>query len=87
MSPGLTCALAEDMHVHSTFSDGSDTVARNEAAAEARGLHRQTCVDHVRRDTTWLPGFGSTVRAQQESTDVRRVPRGWSLPHSGPRTE
>ena len=56
----------EDMHVHSTFSDGQDSVADNLAAAVACGLTRIACVDHVRRATNWAPTFVATVRAEAE---------------------
>lgn len=51
----------EDMHVHSTFSDGAATVEENIERAIELGLTRLTCVDHVRRDTDWLPEFVSAV--------------------------
>ncbi len=59
-----------DMQIHSTFSDGVNTVAENIAEAEAMGLRTITCVDHVRHDTTYLPEFVATVRAAQATTDV-----------------
>ncbi|MBL4637270.1 MAG: hypothetical protein JKY56_25670 [Kofleriaceae bacterium] len=49
--------LDEDMHVHSTFSDGKNTLLENLRVAEKLGLRRLGCVDHVREDTTWLPLF------------------------------
>jgi putative hydrolase len=60
-----------DMQVHSTFSDGKNTVAENVAEAEAMGITQMTCVDHVRRDTTYLPEFVATVRAAQATTAVK----------------
>lgn len=60
-----------DMQVHSTFSDGVNTIAENIEEAEALGLEAMTCVDHVRVDTTYLPDFVAAVRAAQETTDVR----------------
>src|SRR6201996_7873268 len=53
----LNIPLDEDFHVHSTFSDGASTLAENVAAARGRGLRTLCLVDHVRRDTTWLPEF------------------------------
>ncbi|HEY0717120.1 MAG TPA: PHP domain-containing protein, partial [Streptosporangiaceae bacterium] len=50
-------ALDEDFHVHSTFSDGASTLAQNVAAARERGLRTLGLVDHVRRDTAWVPEF------------------------------
>jgi putative hydrolase len=73
MSPRLPVAEPPemDMQVHSTFSDGKNTVEENVAEAEAMRLHTMTCVDHVRADTRYLPEFVATVRRLQETTDVR----------------
>src|ERR1700722_1537180 len=54
-------ALAEDFHVHSTFSDGASTLAENVQAARERGLRTLCLVDHVRRDTLWLADFTAAV--------------------------
>ena len=66
----MTRQLLEDMHVHSTFSDGKDTPARNVVTAELRGLARLGCVDHVRRDTEWLPEFVRTIETLRPHTPV-----------------
>jgi putative hydrolase len=52
----------QDMHVHSTYSDGRGTVHENLVAAELCGLTRMTCVDHVRASTDWVSGFIREVR-------------------------
>lgn len=65
-----TTSQHEDNHVHSVFSDGKGTIAENIAAAEARGLQRLTCVDHVRADTTWAPEFVAAVRAADRETEI-----------------
>ncbi len=57
--------LDEDLHVHSTFSDGKGTVEENVAAATELGLRRLGCVDHVRANTTWVPEFVREVRRHQ----------------------
>jgi putative hydrolase len=64
--------LLEDMHVHSVFSDGRDTVADNVQEAESLGLERICCVDHVRRSTSWVPEFVREVGrvGAQSSIDV-----------------
>ena len=62
--------LAEDLHVHSTFSDGAGTLADNIAWAEAAGLRHLGCVDHVRAGTDWLPNFVSAVEAARRTTMV-----------------
>lgn len=53
--------MNEDMHIHSTFSDGKHSVEINARVAHARGLVRIAAVDHVRCDTTWLPHFVQEV--------------------------
>ena len=58
----MNVALDEDFHVHSTFSDdGASTLAENVRAARRRGLRTVCLVDHVRRDTRWLPEFVAAV--------------------------
>jgi len=59
-----------DMQVHSTFSDGADTVPDNVRAAEAAGLVAMTCVDHVRASTDWLGEYVLEVIAQRTTTNV-----------------
>ncbi|MEM9072084.1 MAG: histidinol-phosphatase [Myxococcota bacterium] len=65
-----TPPMLEDMHVHSTFSDGRDDLATNVGAAEGRGLLRMACVDHVRVDTDWLPEFTRAVRELDNRSPV-----------------
>ncbi len=62
--------LRQDTHVHSTFSDGRNTLAENVAEAERLGLWTLTCVDHVRRDTDWLPAYVAAVKALRRHTAV-----------------
>ncbi|MFT7583509.1 MAG: putative metal-dependent phosphoesterase TrpH, partial [Myxococcota bacterium] len=57
----LNLDLKEDMHVHSTWSDGKDTLEANIAMAGQRGLRRLACVDHVRADTSWVGAFRDAV--------------------------
>ncbi len=61
----------QDMQVHSTFSDGRSTIAENVEEAEAFGLTELCCVDHVRRDTAWLPEYVATVEALRADTPLR----------------
>jgi len=64
-APGGAVALAQDAHVHSTFSDDArSTPGENIAAAHARGLARLHLVDHVRRSTTWVPELVAAVRRE-----------------------
>jgi putative hydrolase len=64
-------ALDEDFHVHSTFSDGASTLAENVQAATERGLATLCLVDHVRRDTTWVPEFAAAVRPFRHHPELR----------------
>jgi putative hydrolase len=70
MSP-CHVALDEDFHVHSTFSDGASTLAENVQAARERGLRTLCLVDHVRRDTTWVPEFAAAVRRLRHQPGLR----------------
>jgi putative hydrolase len=63
-------ALA-DLHVHSTFSDGRDPIEDNIAAAEALGLNALGCVDHVRKDTDWVPAYVEAVRRLKGETELQ----------------
>ncbi len=60
----------QDMHVHSTFSDGAGTLEQNLAVAERRGLHHLTFVDHVRAGTVWASSFVRAVRSVAKSTSI-----------------
>jgi putative hydrolase len=62
--------IRQDMQVHSTFSDGRDTVEANVRAAEAMGLTQMTCMDHVRVGTDWLPAYVAEVERVRAMTDV-----------------
>ena len=54
----------QDMHVHSTFSDGRDRDRGQHRRAPRRsGLTALGCVDHVRVDTDWVPEYVAAVRA------------------------
>lgn len=63
-------SLTQDMHVHSTFSDGKNTIAENVAEAERIGLTEMTCVDHVRFDTSWVAEFVAAVREEGKRTSI-----------------
>lgn len=61
--------LLEDLHFHSTFSDGKNTVEENIEAAFNRGLNVVCCVDHVRQDTTWVPHYADYVHQFRRKKD------------------
>jgi len=54
--------LDEDWQVHSTFSDGTGTVAANVDAAAERGLRLIVLNDHVSADTLWVADFVAATR-------------------------
>jgi putative hydrolase len=62
--------VRQDMHVHSTFSDGRDTIEDNVAEAERLGLRELTCVDHVRIGTDWVADYAAAVRRVAATTPV-----------------
>jgi putative hydrolase len=64
-------ALDEDFHVHSTFSDGASTLAENVEAARDRELRTLCLVDHVRRDTAWVPDFIAAVETYRHQPGLR----------------
>ena len=68
---GLGLALDEDFHVHSTFSDGESSLAQNVRAARERALRTLCLVDHVRRDTEWLPEFTAAVAPFRKQQGLR----------------
>ncbi len=69
----MTIALNEDHHVHSTVSDGRTTLGENIRAAEAMGLKRLGCVEHVREDSRWIGDYLDTVRGLQARTEVELI--------------
>lgn len=70
-SAGRDPRLAEDHHVHSTFSDdASSTLAENRDAAAAVGLRTIRMVEHVRVTTTHVPEFLAAVRRLDPAPDL-----------------
>jgi putative hydrolase len=55
--------ILQDFHVHSTFSDGKGSLEENLNVAQEIGLVTLGCVDHVRKDTTWVPQYVAAVAA------------------------
>lgn len=62
--------LTQDMHVHSTFSDGANTIEENVAEAERIGLTELACVERVRGDTEWVPAYVAAVRESRKQTPI-----------------
>ena len=63
--------LSEDYHVHSTFSDGANSVEDNIRQSELLGLSHLGCVDHVRRDSSYLSGYLDEIESWRTRTPVR----------------
>ena len=62
--------LDEDWQVHSTFSDGTGTVAANVDAAAERGLRLIVLNDHVRGNTLWVADFVAAAREVGERSPL-----------------
>jgi putative hydrolase len=69
-TPARDPRTLQDMHVHSTFSDGADSIAENIAEAERLGLRELTCVDHVRESTDWVPDYVAAVGELRPGTEL-----------------
>jgi putative hydrolase len=63
-------ALAQDMHVYTTFSSGQNTIEDNVAEAERFGLTEIVFADHVRADSKWVPAYVAAVERCREQTSV-----------------
>ncbi|HXS33296.1 MAG TPA: hypothetical protein VN758_05955 [Solirubrobacterales bacterium] len=63
-------ALTRDMHVHSTFSGGANTIEENVAEAERIGLTELACVEQVRGDTNWIPAYVAAIRDNRKRTPI-----------------
>jgi putative hydrolase len=63
-------ALTWDMHVHSTFSGGANTIEENVAEAERIGLTELACVEQVRGDTRWIPAYVAAIRDSRKRTPI-----------------
>ncbi len=63
-------ALTHDMHVHSTFSGGANTIEENVAEAERIGLTELACVEQVRGDTKWIPAYVAAIRDSRQRTPI-----------------
>ena len=67
----LASLLAQDIHLHTSFSDDAvSPLPEVVAAAECRGLRRICISDHVRAATTSLPRYVAEVQAARLTTGV-----------------
>ncbi|MFF9498409.1 PHP domain-containing protein [Streptomyces sp. NPDC014656] len=66
--------LRTDLHAHTDFSsDGHDPLAAVVAAAADAGLRTLVLTDHVRADTSYLPGYAGAVRAARATAPLELV--------------
>jgi putative hydrolase len=63
--------IRQDVHVHSTYSDGKHSLEQNILQAERCDLSLLVCVDHVRADTLWVAEFTEHVCMLQRLTEVQ----------------
>jgi putative hydrolase len=54
--------LSQDLHTHSTFSDGKNTIEENIKAAIQAGVAILGCADHVRKETHWLAEYVGEIQ-------------------------
>lgn len=59
-----------DLHVHSTYSDGADSLEECVTAAVERGITHLGFTDHVRRSTSWLPTYTAHVAALAQTAPI-----------------
>lgn len=56
----------KDMHLHSKFSDGKDSIEKMTQAAIKFGYKEIAFTDHVRRDTKWLGKYIEEIKRVQK---------------------
>ncbi|GGY70384.1 histidinol-phosphatase [Streptomyces omiyaensis] len=62
-----------DLHTHTDFSDGHDTLEAVVRAGAEAGLDTLVVTDHVRADTTYLPAYAAAVRAARADAPLALV--------------
>ena len=66
-------SLREDLHLHSTFSDGKGRPEEVHARALELGLDRIGFADHVRRDTDWIPEYRKAIGRLASASSIEVV--------------
>ncbi|MGB3762345.1 MAG: PHP domain-containing protein, partial [Ornithinimicrobium sp.] len=69
----LPLDLDTDWHTHTNLTDGTASPEEMVGAASARGLRRIHLTDHVRADTTWLPGYVAKIDRIRKSSPIEVV--------------
>ncbi|WP_229715668.1 hydrolase [Mangrovihabitans endophyticus] len=71
MSGPRALDLTADMHVHTGFAAGRDSVGVVVSAADRGGLTALTFADQVGPDTAWLPAYADAVQRARRRTEIR----------------
>lgn len=66
-------ALATDLHLHTTYTDGRSTPLEMLAAARGAGLLLVAFTEHVRRGIDWFERFHTEVRREASAFPSMRV--------------
>lgn len=60
-----------DFHVHTTFSDGENTLQEYAQQAQKLGIQQLAFSDHIRKGSTWFPQFVEELhQVQGENPDI-----------------
>lgn len=59
-------ACSVELQVHTTWTDGRQSVRAALEATRERGLHTLAITEHVRRDTDWFAAFAAEVHREAE---------------------
>lgn len=62
--------LNVDMHLHSTWTDGKNTVAEIAKKANDIGLHSISITDHIRKDSTYFNDYKKEINLLNEQDDL-----------------
>lgn len=65
--------LEQDLHTHSSTSDGRAPIVSMLRAAERAGLRRIALTDHVRESTAWVPDYVREVSLRAAGRDLEVV--------------
>lgn len=69
----LPLDLGTDWHTHTNVTDGTASPEEMVRTASAVGLRRIHVTDHVRADTTWLPGYVAKMDRIRKSSSIEVV--------------
>ena len=58
--------IKEDIHLHSNFSDGENSIEEMTKTAVRFRIKQIAFCDHVRKDTKWLDNFLAEIKKVQK---------------------